>query len=463
MLIELLWTIVQFVFGVPDAVTENLKIDAKAGSEGVEKEDTQTSYIFRGSIVFTLLVLLPMIKGAWIIAYHLWAAYHYHVWIWLLWRSWLWGFGFILFALAWRKVFHYPVRQYHLGVRELLGTTTYHNRSEPFSPERMILIPGQLFADIETAKDPGDPHAVLGDIKYVKKIRLPDGSMNEEVDSMRKFFRIKFKYKLDIHGQPKKVVTNYYPFFLEDYEQGRKKFTSVSRITDIVISTIGARMDEVSQKFFVEDLRMDNGKPSAGMEAANMKLFEHMQKVLYDIGILLVQISIDHIGDIKAGEYFEQINRQAAESQKAEADAQIAISRGRANTIEAEQRQAAEIARALADKEIAEKQKETVEVQLALQKLITEKDQQPLVFLIQQMSTDEGRKAAFMANFSRIVADNPEAVRALFTAFGYNNNNTILTGANDFVEALRTGGTKLLLDSIVTPAPSKPAPGPTTE
>jgi len=472
---ELIWTVIQFLTGIPDIVTEYLKIDAKAGDDDAPQSEGQTSYIFKGSIVFTTLVLLPLCMGLYLIGYHFWAAHEYHIYVWQFWKGFLKAIGLILFALIWQQTFHPFIGIYQLGVREFLGTTMFFTRCAPFffrdrKESKIILIPGQLVADVETSHDPEDRFAVLADVKYRKKVRDDKGEVAEVEDSMRKIFWLRFSYKVDIYRQPKKVVQNYHKYFLDDYEKGVPKFTSLYKITDEAKGVLVGRVDEVTQKYFVEDLRMQgsvNNLDRKGIEIVNRELFDHIYDVFKDIGLLLVQISIEHIGDIEKGGYFDQKDRLEKESQQAEADAGIAISRARTDIIAAEQRQLAEIADAKSRTAIAAQEVIAAQAEIEVKKAETTRDQQPLLVLFELMQQPGSAEAAMAANLSLLVSrGDKEVLIPLAKSAGYNANDLTIVNVGegavgDIANAARLGAIqKLLPGTGLIPRTGAPAQTP---
>lgn len=455
-------------FGIPQFLTESLpehSVPAGEREEG-QKMREQTSYLYRGSLIHTAVTLLYL-YGLYIILYQFYAIAiyeHIHLGTSLI-SGWFWesaikGGLAVLFALVWMAIFHPYVDIDTLGVLQFLGTSFY-TRCRPFlipwrRVARLILIPGgpqfESTPDSQTAE-----FSVFSQVKQRRKgFEEFDANGKQLIYSDRQFFKFDVVYRLDIFRHPERVTKNFLQFFVYDFVHNEHKFTAMKRdVLRRILGIIAGRSDEVLSKLFMEQMIQDNGdilhtlsgrsvesaQDAEGVEDVNQLLFKHLSKVLADIGVELMQITISDIKDTddNPNGYIALLRRRAIATQEGETQKTEARARADARKTAAKEEQDARISEADARREIALKDAETALSEIEVAKRTALRDAQPLLLLLKQMKDEKGQKAALMANFTQLVATNPDVVKALFTALGYNNNNTIVKvgGIEELVERAR--------------------------
>ncbi len=487
--------------GFPQVLIESLPEHSVPAGEREEGQNVveQKSYLYRGSLIHTIASVV-FLFGVCTILYQFGAiAVYEHIHLgaslvsgWF-WESVLKGLAMVLSALFWMAIFHPYVDMDTLGVLQFIGTSFY-TRCRPFlipwrRVARLILIPGgpqfESTPDVQT-----EEFAVFSQVKQLRRgieeleeYREPDDpedappKKRQIIYSDRQFFKLDIVYRLDIFRHPERVTKNFLQFFVYDFVHNEHKFTAMKRdVLRRILGIIAGRTDEVLSKLFMEQMIQDNGDVlhtsqstderrkitavnAMGVEDVNLLLFKHLSKVLADIGVELMQITISEIMDTHDNGYIGFLRRRAIAKQQAETEKTEARARADARQIEAEQEQLARIREAEVRLQIALKDAETAAAEVDVAKQTALRDAQPLLLLLKRMQTDKGQKAALMANFTQLVASNPDVIKALFTALGYNNNNVIVKvgGLEQVVERFRTLASSLLPnDGILPPAEATP-------
>lgn len=473
-------------FGIPQPLKETLPVHSVPAGEREpgQKVREHTSYLHRGNLVFTAITLLFW-YGVLLLLYQGFAiAYYRHITIWSAVSSiWFWkavgkGFVSVWFSLRWMAKYHPFVDGDTLGVLQFLGTRFY-TRCRPFLPPwekvaRLILIPGGPQIE-DTPSDTNSNLAVFSQVKQRRGIVEKDADGKEIATdySDRQFFQLNVMYRLDIFRHPERVLRNFLRYFVYDYEKGEHKFTAMKRdVLSQILGIIKGRSDEVLSKLYMDQMIQDNGDvahtdPNApereitaakamGVEDVNTLLFKHLSRIMSDIGVELMQITISDIKDTHPNGYITQLRRKATAQQVGEADKTEARMQADARNIEAQQEQQARISEAQARFVIAEQDARTAAEEVKVARNVALRDQQPFQVMLEMMNTEAGLRGAAMANMTRLVYNNPLVVQSLFTALGYNNNNTIFNGG-DIIQELRKMGVDLLTGKGIPSAPVQPA------
>lgn len=286
----------------------------------------------------------------------------------------------------------------------------------------------------------GTPPANLVGMPYDKRPPVPTGKSDAQVIVLH------LVYHLGIWQLPLTCVRCYYQEFLQNNGESAHDAT-VRAFRQIVqpqiLETVVARADSVLQRFYLEEM-------FGQIDMVNQTLLHTFGRALWTVGVMLDQISVEHVDDVNAGGAVAQ--RSAAN--RAERESEARVRQVAAN-------ETATMVRLAASKRIAVANIVTLKKQREAAMWQAKTDLEPLKMELALLAAENNSAAMVLRKLNQIPeAAMPELVAALQRVYKPGGNLFVMEGGGKSSPTDEILGkiAAIVQNSLPTGGPTPPAP-----